>query len=619
MVTRIKRALQGAIVGLALGSSVASAALFNLFGPSTGVLVGNANSPQTSAATAVNITGLFTGCTGSPTTVFLRADGTCAVPAGAVALANPTGLIGLTAVNGTATTGTRSDGHAAIDQSIAPTWTGLWNWSYSASSSTPWIFTDSRLSPSGPSMIITQCCGVSASLQLTTTATGGNETMSFLANGGTTGTNDSVIFHNDTSGDLTILNRNTSGSVNLGTGTTINWLQLVGSNGDLISRSPASQFSGIIEGNGDATQTNAFVSGVPDLTSPGRAAFENSESITLKSNYGFLDNSNINFNDTGTIGHASYNSNPTFTGSHSWDHHHDYQAVMHLQSSGTATEVSSFWAQPQITSGTVTAMYLFNGQQPVQSGGTITTMYGMYIAPLTQGTTNWGLFVDGAEPNEFGGGLIVAGTKPSITSSAASLISIGANAGGTAQQWFIDSANSTNQKAWDLIVDTSACMSFRTLTDDLVTANPALQMCRSAATPSTISYNGVDVTPQTGTFTGTITGVTGTVTCTNTYYIISKIATVTLCSSGTGTGTSNATTLTMTGLPTVLRPAAIANQDLPIAGAEDAGVLVVTANNAFARVSTASGTIQFFKNGAAWTATGTKGITNPSPITYLLN
>lgn len=39
--------------------------------------------------------------------------------------ANPTGTIGLTAVNGTATTFIRSDGAPALSQAIVPTWTGI--------------------------------------------------------------------------------------------------------------------------------------------------------------------------------------------------------------------------------------------------------------------------------------------------------------------------------------------------------------------------------------------------------------------------------------------------------------------------------------------------------------
>jgi hypothetical protein len=46
------------------------------------------------------------------------------IPAGA-SLANPTGTIGLTAVNGVLTSGLRSDGAPALSQAIAPTWTAI--------------------------------------------------------------------------------------------------------------------------------------------------------------------------------------------------------------------------------------------------------------------------------------------------------------------------------------------------------------------------------------------------------------------------------------------------------------------------------------------------------------
>jgi hypothetical protein len=46
----------------------------------------------------------------------------------AASLANPTALVGLTAVNGVAVTGLRSDGAPAIDQTISPTWNATHNW-----------------------------------------------------------------------------------------------------------------------------------------------------------------------------------------------------------------------------------------------------------------------------------------------------------------------------------------------------------------------------------------------------------------------------------------------------------------------------------------------------------
>lgn len=48
---------------------------------------------------------------------------------GITGLANPTGSLGLTAVNGSATTAMRSDGAPALDITIAPTWTGIHKWS----------------------------------------------------------------------------------------------------------------------------------------------------------------------------------------------------------------------------------------------------------------------------------------------------------------------------------------------------------------------------------------------------------------------------------------------------------------------------------------------------------
>ena len=47
-----------------------------------------------------------------------------AVVAGGASVANPTGTIGLTAVNGVAATALRSDGAPALSQAIVPTWTG---------------------------------------------------------------------------------------------------------------------------------------------------------------------------------------------------------------------------------------------------------------------------------------------------------------------------------------------------------------------------------------------------------------------------------------------------------------------------------------------------------------
>lgn len=75
-------------------TAIAYAGTFNLFGPVTGVLKGNANSYQTTAAINSDIIGLWTGTCSAST--FLRGDGSCQVPAGtgvtSVGLTMPTGF-----------------------------------------------------------------------------------------------------------------------------------------------------------------------------------------------------------------------------------------------------------------------------------------------------------------------------------------------------------------------------------------------------------------------------------------------------------------------------------------------------------------------------------------------
>src|SRR5487761_1363106 len=85
----------------------------------TGLVLGNGTSPKSPYAGSSCVAGDFV------TAVSASGVATCALPSYAAG-ANPTASVGLTAVNGSASTFMRSDAAPALSQSISPTMTGNW-------------------------------------------------------------------------------------------------------------------------------------------------------------------------------------------------------------------------------------------------------------------------------------------------------------------------------------------------------------------------------------------------------------------------------------------------------------------------------------------------------------
>lgn len=235
------------------------------------------------------------------------------------------------------------------------------------------------------------------------------------------------------------------------------------------------------------------------------------------------------------------------------------------------------------------------------------------IAPTWTGSH---LFQAGITANQAAGLVVINSTT--ATNSAISSYGLGGvnkvrfGAEGTASGTITGSAVGdavafTTGGALDVSVDTGGSMGFRVLNTP--------QILGKGPTAAAL----VDMTPDTGTFTSTYTGMTAAVTCTSVWNRIGKMVLLALCAAS---GTSNTTSFTMTGLPAAIQPATLAFQDVLIPGLADNGVPLSTTNLiGIARVSSASGTILFLKsnNSAGWTAAGSKGINVSNPIAYLLN
>ncbi len=124
----------------------------------------------------------------------------------------------------------------------------------------------------------------------------------------------------------------------------------------------------------------------------------------------------------------------------------------------------------------------------------------------------------------------------------------------------------------------------------------------------------VDMTPDTGTFTITYTGLSGTVTGTASWVRIGKLVMLTLPA---GSGTSNAMSFTATGLPSAIQPTTANTMGaLPGNVCQNSGAYVNCAYTVNA------GTMTFYngasESGTSWTASGTKGFLNAAFAVYSL-
>lgn len=140
------------------------------------------------------------------------------------------------------------------------------------------------------------------------------------------------------------------------------------------------------------------------------------------------------------------------------------------------------------------------------------------------------------------------------------------------------------------------------------------------STGGALTYNSIDITPTTGSFTGTFTNMTATITASVSYFKLGSIVYLVIPSSGNGTSNSNS--FSMTGLIAALQPVSL-NQQIVIDGAAitNAGTSAASSGLAVtATVAAGSGTITFLiaGNNHGWNTTGTKGFTSACTFSYVI-
>ena len=156
-----------------------------------------------------------------------------------------------------------------------------------------------------------------------------------------------------------------------------------------------------------------------------------------------------------------------------------------------------------------------------------------------------------------------------------------------------------------------------TATINVLQVTTATIVTENVSTATITQLVATNLVTVSGTFTGTLSGLTTPVTVPCIYTIIGKAC---ILSVGEGNsvylGTSNATTMTLAPVPAAIQPATL-TQNIPYTGIQNAGNYL--GGNGLMLVTAGNGTFQFFiGETGAFQATLGKGIVQQT-LSYLLN